>query len=43
MENGADIYTVKDLMGHTDIKATQMYLQLMDKKSQVLISPLDAL
>jgi site-specific recombinase XerD len=25
LENGVDIYTIKDLMGHTNVRTTQIY------------------
>ena len=27
LENGVDIYTIKDLMGHTNVRTTQIYTQ----------------
>ena len=29
---GADLYTVSKLLGHTDIKVTQIYAKLVDAK-----------
>ena len=30
LENGVDIYTIKTLMGHTNVKTTQIYTHLVD-------------
>lgn len=30
LENGVDIYTIKSLMGHTNVKTTQIYTHIMD-------------
>ena len=30
LENGVDIYTIKSLMGHTNVKTTQIYTHLVD-------------
>ena len=30
LENGVDIYTIKSLMGHTNVKTTQFYTHLVD-------------
>lgn len=39
LENGVDIYTVKMLMGHSDVNQTRVYLKLMADKT--VESPLD--
>ena len=28
LENGVDIYTIKDLMGHTNVRTTQIYTHI---------------
>ena len=38
-----DIYTVKDILGHTDVRTTQKYAKLRDKKKQREISKLPVL
>ena len=30
LENGVDIYTIKSLMGHTNVKTTQIYTHIGD-------------
>jgi hypothetical protein len=32
LENGADIGSVQDLMGHSDISSTQVYTQMINQK-----------
>ncbi len=43
LDNGVDIHTIKELLGHSDIKTTTIYLHLQSSKRNALISPLDAL
>ncbi len=43
LENNTNINIVQEMMGHPDIKTTQMYIQLMDRKDQTVLSPLDLL
>jgi integron integrase len=43
LENNTNINIVQEMMGHLDIKSTQMYIQLMDRKDQDVFSPLDLL
>jgi len=42
-EGGTDIRTVQELMGHADIRTTQIYLHLMKKPGLGIKSPLDGL
>jgi integrase/recombinase XerD len=32
LENGADIHTIQELMGHRDISSMHMYTQLVDNQ-----------
>jgi len=43
LDAGVDIYTIKELLGHSDIKTTMVYLHLQSSKRNLLVSPLDEL
>ena len=34
LENGVDIYTIKSLMGHTNVKTTQIYTHIVNEKKE---------
>jgi site-specific recombinase XerD len=43
LEDGMDIMTLKDLLGHQNIETTMEYLQIAQLESQHIFSPLDTL
>jgi site-specific recombinase XerD len=43
LDAGVDIHTIKELLGHSDIKTTTVYLHLQSSKRNLLVSPLDEL
>ena len=43
LENGVNIRMVQDLMGHKDVKTTEVYKHVMSKDIDAVKSPLDLL
>mgnify|MGYP003565817703 CR=1 len=43
LENGVNIRVVQELMGHADVKTTEIYTHVMQKNMDAVISPVDQL
>jgi len=43
LDNGNDIHTIKELLGHSKIETTMVYLHLTKQKREKLVSPLDVI
>jgi len=43
LENGVNIRVVQELMGHADVKTTEIYTHVMRKDLTAVTSPLDRL
>jgi site-specific recombinase XerD len=43
LEDGMDMMTLKDLLGHQNIETTMEYLHIAQLESQRVFSPLDTL
>jgi integron integrase len=43
LENGVNIRVVQELMGHADVKTTEIYTHVMQKDVSAVVSPLDHL
>jgi len=43
LENGVNIRVVQELMGHSNVKTTEIYTHVMEKNLDAVLSPLDIL
>ena len=43
LEDGYDIRTIQDLLGHKDVKATQIYTHVLKRSGHAVRSPLQAI
>ena len=43
LENGVNIRVVQELMGHANVKTTEIYTHVMEKNIASICSPLDIL
>ena len=43
VDNGTDLHTVKELLGHTSLQTTMQYMHLSSTRISKIINPYDAL
>ena len=42
LDSGTDLHTIKELLGHSNIATTMIYLHLQQSKRAAIVSPFDA-
>ena len=43
LDNGTDLYTIKELLGHTNLQTTMQYMHLTTHRIDEIVNPYDAL
>lgn len=43
LDNGTDLYTIKELLGHTNLQTTMQYMHLTTRRIDEIVNPYDAL
>jgi integrase/recombinase XerD len=43
LDNGTDLYTIKELLGHSNLQTTMRYMHLTSKRIDQIVNPYDAL
>lgn len=43
LDSGTDIHTIKELLGHSNLTTTMIYLHLQQTKRSAIVSPFDAI
>jgi site-specific recombinase XerD len=43
VDNGTDLHTVKELLGHSSLQTTMRYMHLTVKRTDGIVNPYDAL
>lgn len=43
LDNGTDLYTIKELLGHTSLQTTMRYMHLTARRVDEIVNPFDAL